>query len=92
MPLPKYEGGVVMSEQEMMNEIERLTRELEAANKSRDRLREMLCVILPMDSPEVTEKLVLEMMQQPVHGIEDIIADLLREEPDGSQTSRPIPA
>ena len=80
-----------MSEQEMLNEIERLRGELETANKSRERLREMLCLVLPVDPPEVTEKLVLEMLQQPVYGIEDIIADL-RDGPNSSQTSRPIPA
>ncbi len=79
-----------MNEQEMQQEIERLRRELADVTKSRDRLREMICDILPMDSPEVTEALVLEMMEQPAQGIEDIIAELRRDEPP--QQGRQIPA
>jgi hypothetical protein len=70
-----------MDEQEVRQEIERLRRELADVTKSRDRLREMICDILPVDSPEVMEALVLEMMAQPARGIEDIIADLRRGEP-----------
>jgi hypothetical protein len=76
-----YAKETAMSEKEMLQEIERLRRELAEANESRNRLREMICAILPVDPPDVTEKLVLEMMQQPAQGIEDIIADLRRDEP-----------
>jgi hypothetical protein len=78
-----------MSEQEMLAEIDRLRRELAEATESRNRLRELVCAILPVDPPDVTEKLVLEMMQQPAQGIDDIIADLRRDEPPHG---RQIPA
>jgi hypothetical protein len=71
-----YAKETAMSEQEMLQEIERLRRELADMTKSRDRLREMIYAIVPLDSPDVTEELILEMMQQPAQGIDDIIADL----------------
>jgi hypothetical protein len=81
-----------MSEQELLQENERLRRELEAANKSRERLREIVCALLPVDPPEVMERQVQEMMQGAVYGIEDIIADLLQKEPDSPSANRSIPA
>ena len=81
-----------MSERELLEENERLRRELADMTKSRERLREMVCALFPVDPPEVTEKLVLEMMQQPLCGIEDIIEDLLRDNPSDSREGRQIPA
>jgi hypothetical protein len=79
-----------MTEQQLLQENERLRRELAEANKSRERLREMLCAFFPLDPPDVLEKQVLEMMQQPMHGIEDIIAELHCDEPP--EKNRQIPA
>jgi endonuclease YncB( thermonuclease family) len=79
-----------MSEKEMLEKIERLQRELAEANKSRDRLREMLCAVFPVDSPDVMEAMVVEMMQHPMQGIDDIIEELQRDEPPGQ--NRQIPA
>ncbi len=79
-----------MSEHEMLQEIERLQRELAGANKSRERLREMVCAFFPIDAPDVMEKQVLEMMRQPMHGIDDIIEELQRDGPP--EQNRQIPA
>jgi hypothetical protein len=81
-----------MSEQEMMQEIERLRRELETANRSRERLREIVCAILPLDPLQVMEKQIQKMMQGPVFGIEDIIADLRQDVAETPPTDHPISA
>jgi DNA repair exonuclease SbcCD ATPase subunit len=81
-----------MIEQELRNENERLRRELAEAAKSRERLREMVCALMPVDSPDVLEKQIQEMMKLPVHGIDDIIEELSRDERSSPQKSRPIPA
>lgn len=81
-----------MTEQELRDENERLRRELETANKSRERLRAMICTILPVDSPELMEKQIQEMMKQPMVGIDDIVEELLREELGNPQKNQQIPA
>lgn len=81
-----------MNENEMREEIERLRRELDAANKSRERLREMVFAFFPIDPPEVMEKRVEEMMQQPMKGIDDIITELMADERDSTQNGQSIPA
>jgi len=81
-----------MTEPEMREEIERLRRELAIANTSRERLREMLCMVLAVPPPDIMEKEIEEMMKQPMFGIEDIIEELRRDGPDGWTEGHPIPA
>ena len=81
-----------MNEQELREENERLRRELAEVTKSRERLREIVCAITPVDPSDVMESMVQEMMQRPVHGIDDIIEDLRRDQPGASKTGKQIPA
>jgi hypothetical protein len=79
-----------MTEREMKDEIERLRAELAEANKSRERLREMICAILPVAPPEVMEREIEEMMRNPPSDITDIIADMMSDRSEGE--GRQIPA
>ena len=81
-----------MNEQELRDENERLRRGLAEATKSRDRLREMICAILPVEPPDVIEKEIEEMMSKPARGIDDIIEELRRGEVLCPQKKEQIPA
>jgi hypothetical protein len=81
-----------MNEQELREENERLHRELAEKTKSRERLRELVCALMPVNSPDVMEKQVQEMMKLPVHGIDDIIEELWRDDRDAAHQNQPIPA
>ena len=70
------------------HDIERLRQELAVAKSERTWVHRIVCRLLPIDDPDVVEKQVLEMMQQPRYGIEDIIQELLADD----QPSNQIPA
>jgi hypothetical protein len=78
MPLPKYEGGVAMSEQEMMSEIERLRIQVADLTRSRERLVKWLCQALRFETdPEVLEREIKEMEYLPPRDVNDVLRDLL---------------
>jgi hypothetical protein len=65
-----------MSEQDMAQEIVRLKRELEAANKSRERWREMLCAFIPIDKTEITPE-EFERMKKTAKPVDELLREIL---------------
>lgn len=76
-----------MNEKEMREEIDRLRLELEIANKSREQLRAIISMFVPREPPEEIEKQLEEAMKRRGRGpgIQEIIDDLLRDEPRQDQ-------
>ena len=67
-----------MSEQEMLNEIDRLRQELAVMTRSRERLMKWLCQALRFETdPEVLEREIKEMEYLPPRDVNDVLRDLL---------------
>ena len=81
-----------MTEQEMVQEIDRLRRELAETRKERDYFHKVICHSIPVDPPEVMEEKIREMMKHPMYTIDDIIQDLLNDGRDTLPPNNQIPA
>jgi hypothetical protein len=73
-------------------QIDALRADLAQASKERKWLHKLVCRMLAMDDPDVFEAEFLEMLKQPMYGIEDIIEDLLKDEPGSLPPQKQIPA
>ena len=65
-----------MKEQEMLNEIERLHRELAEVREERNNLYKMLCDMIPIDRTEITPEQFNQIIKN-ARSINDVLRDII---------------
>jgi hypothetical protein len=65
-----------MTEQEMLQEIDRLRRELAQVREDRNNLHKMLCTMIPIDRTEITPE-EFDKLIKTAKNVDDLLRDIL---------------